>query len=114
MTESAALTDEQVEQILNALLDFRDMLVSLTERFHQRLAVVEQDIALRRQAPMPVASEDPVLKTLDRSAKPELSLLDAEAKFNALEEKEEKEEVYDLTEGEEFSLMDFDDDDEDF
>ena len=45
MAEQSGMTDEQVEELVHALLDFRSMLVSLTDRFQNRLALLEQEFA---------------------------------------------------------------------
>jgi hypothetical protein len=51
MAETQGMTDQQVEELLHALLDFRKMLVSLTDRFQNRLALLEQEFEDYRSAP---------------------------------------------------------------
>jgi len=109
------LTDEQIDELLDALLDFRDALLNLTDRFHQRMASVEQEMSVIRQGPS--KSYDKLSKTISRPERMVLADLSVEPEgdFQPTRLKQEpKEELYDLGEEEDFALLDFDDDDDDF
>lgn len=115
-TEPQGLSDEQVEELLHALLDFRAMLLGLTDRFQTRLALLEQEFAERRTAPLSVESSRPTAGGIRPSApiaapQHEAALEKEAFELSALDD-DEAEEVYDSSEGESFSIVDFDDDDD--
>lgn len=111
------LTDEQVDQLLDALLDFRDALMNLTDRFHQRMAKVEQELSAARQKP--IKSYEAVSKTLarpERMTLQDLSIEPGEDFSPTRLEKPDTEpeaDLFDLGDEEDFALLDFDDDDDD-
>lgn len=45
------LSDEQVEELLQALLDFRSILMGLNDRFQNRMALLEKEFAEQRSTP---------------------------------------------------------------
>jgi hypothetical protein len=65
MTSPQGLTDEQVEILLNALLDFHSLLTGLSNRLQSKLAQVEQRIAEERASARPVLSPAPTLHLLN-------------------------------------------------
>lgn len=105
------LSDEQVEELLHALLDFRAMLLGLTDRFQTRMALLEQEFAERRTAPLKLDSSRPAAGGI-RPASP----VQAPRHEAALEQEQfaltEEEEVYQADAGESFTIVDFDDDDD--
>ena len=111
MAQKEGMTDEQVEELVHALLDFRNMLSSLTDRFQNRLALLEQEFADYRSGE-PTAPTTPVASLKNRPgtaplempvdvpvASPEADLMDDEEAF--LPEETET-----------FSIVDIDDDDD--
>ncbi len=115
MAETKGMSDEQVEELLHALLDFRNMLVSLTDRFQNRLALLEQEFADYRNTPAEAQRESasPLNSLKQRpgtaplemphmpqvlSPDPEDALLDDEA--------------FSPEETDAFSIVDIDDDDD--
>lgn len=116
-THSTGMTDEQVEELLEALLNFREVLLGLNDRFQNRMALLEQEFAERRSNPVELDAEKP-LAALQRSATPELAEMEdftgfeteAEENFDLLDE----EEAFEPEEAEAFSILDIDDDDDDF
>lgn len=110
-TQPQGLTDEQVEELLHALLDFRAMLLGLTDRFQTRMALLEQEFAERRTAPLKLDASRPAAGGIRPSAP-----LMAPQHESALEKDgfdlAEDEESYETAEGESFSIVDFDDDDD--
>ncbi len=115
-TQPQGLSDEQVEELLHALLDFRAMLLGLTDRFQTRLALLEQEFAERRTAPVAVENSRPSAAGI-RPASPLLApqheaALEKES-FDLTEtEEEDSTEVFSSSESESFSIVDFDDDDD--
>lgn len=107
--QSQGLSDEQVEELLSALLDFRAMLLGLTDRFQTRMALLEQEFAERRTAPLKLDQNKPVAGGIRPSAPVGESLAEPEpqAGFDI-----EAEEVFDDQESEAFAIVDFDDDDD--
>lgn len=112
-TEPQGLTDEQVEELLHALLDFRAMLMGLTDRFQSRMALLEQEFAERRTAPLKKDFARPATGSL-RPAAP----LQAPKHEAALEKEafaldaEEETETFAVEAGEAFTIVDFEDDDD--
>lgn len=106
---STGMTDEQVEELLNALLNFREILLGLNDRFQNRMALLEQEFAERRTAPAVVAPQKPVA-SLERQAAPELGALEDIESFDILDD----DEAFEPEETDSFSILDIDDDDDDF
>ena len=112
---SPGMTDEQVEELLNALLDFRQMLLGLTDRFQSRLALLEQEFSERRTAPPrktgPLALQGAAVATRLQPqaplAAPEPDPLEA---FDILDD----EEAFEPDDGEAFSILEIDEDEDDF
>lgn len=50
-THPQGLSDEQVEELLQALLDFRSILMGLNDRFQNRMALLEKEFAEQRSTP---------------------------------------------------------------
>jgi len=109
MTSTQGLTDEQVEELLHALLDFHSLLVGLTDRFHSRLAQLEQQFSQERSA-APVLGQPipsgPLPRPETRAAEPETQ--STPGSISLLKELED--EVFEPDTGEEFAIVDFDDD----
>lgn len=108
-TQSSGMTDEQVEELLQALLSFRETLLGLNDRFQNRMALLEQEFAERRSAPAEVSTAKPVA-SLERQAAPELSEMEEIDDFDILDD----EEAFEPEEAESFSILDIDDDEDDF
>ena len=115
MADTQGMTDEQVEELLHALLDFRSMFVSLTDRFQNRLALLEQEFSDYRNTPQPdpsAASPQTALKQRAGTAPLEMphmpSVLDPEELPTPLEE----EDAFLPEETDAFSIVDIDDDDD--
>lgn len=110
-TQSQGLSDEQVEELLNALLDFRAMLLGLTDRFQSRMALLEQEFEERRTGPLDM-SKRPIAGSIRPSAPltGPLSKMEPEPEPEAFDI--ETDEVFDASEGEAFSIVDIDDDDD--
>ncbi|MGV3525911.1 MAG: hypothetical protein ACO1RX_16930 [Candidatus Sericytochromatia bacterium] len=102
------LSDEQVEELLQALLDFRQLLLGLTDRYQTRLALLEQEFAERRTAPLKAGTPG-VARAGIRPAEPVRA---PEREVEADLPEAEAEEVFDLDAGESFSIVDFEDDDD--
>lgn len=49
--QTQGLSDEQVEELLQALLDFRSILMGLNDRFQNRMALLEKEFAEQRSTP---------------------------------------------------------------
>lgn len=119
---SQGMSDEQVEELLEALLEFRELLMGLNDRFQSRMALLEQEFAERRAAvnlpPKPKeASPAPVIerKSFQSAASAALAELDPEAESEAEEEVFDildDEDAFDPDEEDSFSIVDFDDDDD--
>lgn len=111
MAETQGMTDQQVEELLHALLDFRKMLVSLTDRFQNRLALLEQEFEDYRSAPeqMSAPQSPGTLKQRPGTAPLEMphmpTVLD-----NELSSPEET--VFLPEDTDAFSIVDIDDDDD--
>lgn len=122
------LSDEQVEELLQALLDFRRILLSLNDRFQNRMALLEKEFAEQRSQP---ASARPGTASLSRpatgslprpgtgplrragtgalaspAAAPEEVLAEVEDEIEAI--------AFNPEETDQFSIVDIDDEDEDF
>lgn len=122
-SQTQGLSDEQVEELLHALLDFHRLLVGLTDRFQARLAQVEQRIAQERAAAPTLGqpmTRDPI-SPLPRKMTPSHALEESTPQPSEhLPEatpgpisllKELEAEVFEPDAGgEEFSIVDFDDD----
>ena len=108
MTSSQGLTDEQVETLLNALLDFHRLLTGLSNNLQSKLTQVEQRIAAERASTGSVLKPAPALTLLTTVAanEPEtvaaLPLLPTEPEIPVYELSTANTEV--------FSVVDFDDD----
>lgn len=110
-TQPQGLSDEQVEELLHALLDFRAMLLGLTDRFQTRMALLEQEFSERRTAPLSLDKGRPATGSIRRENK-----ILAPQHEEALEKEGfdlgADEEVYQASESEGFSIVDFEDDDD--
>ncbi|MGE3725932.1 MAG: hypothetical protein AB7I41_10310 [Candidatus Sericytochromatia bacterium] len=113
MARSQALSDDQVDELLNALLDFHSLLTGLSNSFQSRLAQIEQQFTQERAA-APVLGQ-PVTSatmTMRLGEKPiEEKPLTQASSISLLKELED--EVFEPESGEEFAIVDFEDD-EDF
>jgi len=107
-TQATGMTDEQVEELLNALLNFREILLGLNDRFQNRMALLEEEFAERRQA-MPTTNNQKPTASLERQTTPELGEMDEVEDFDILDD----EEAFEPDETEAFSILDIDDDDDD-
>lgn len=111
MPETQGMTDQQVEELLHALLDFRKMLVSLTDRFQNRLALLEQEFEDYRSAPThATAPQSPrVLKQRPGTAPLEMPNMP-----NVLDKSTQaiEEEAFMPEDTDSFSIVDIDDDDD--
>ena len=111
MAETQGMTDQQVEELLHALLDFRKMLVSLTDRFQNRLALLEQEFEDYRSTPTHAAPQSPgMLKPRHGTAPLEMpnmpNVLDNQVQLL------EEEEAFIPEDTDSFSIVDIDDDDD--
>lgn len=115
MAETKGMSDEQVEELLHALLDFRNMLVSLTDRFQNRLALLEQEFADYRNTPSEVQRESvaplnglkqrPGAVPLEMPHMPQVLSPEHDAAFL-------DDEAFSPEETDAFSIVDIDDDDD--
>ena len=105
MTSSQGLTDEQVETLLNALLDFHRLLTGLSNNLQSKLAQVEQRIAAERANTGSTLTSAPTLTLLT-----DVSVSEPEPPPPPPTEPETP--VYELSTAhtEAFSVVDFDDD----
>jgi hypothetical protein len=113
MARSQGLTDDQVDELLNALLDFHSLLTGLSNRFQSRLAQIEQQFDQERSA-APILGQaiaDPTM-TMRLGAVPVDEKPVSQASSISLL-KELEDEVFEPESGEEFAIVDFEDD-EDF
>jgi len=129
VSSSQGMTDEQVEELLQALLDFRELLVGLNDRFQHRMALLEQEFAEQRTlpqapekrlqsatGPLPRPGTGSLARmgtgTLTRpTARPEVPAPRAPEPEPMPEPEEE---TFEPDEMEGFSIVDIDDDDDDF
>lgn len=112
-TENQGLTDEQVEELLHALLDFRAMLLGLTDRFQTRMALLEQEFAERRTAPLKRDASRPATGSIRPAAPTQAPKHEAALEKEAFElTQEEEKEAFVPEATEAFTIVDFDDDDD--
>lgn len=108
-TQPTGMTEQQVEELLQALLNFREILLGLNDRFQNRMALLEQEFAERRLAgPAPVSKQPTA--SLERQASPELGDIEEIESFDILDD----DEAFEPEETDAFSILDIDDDDDDF
>lgn len=118
--KTQGLSDEQVEELLSALMDFRQMLLGLTDRFQSRLALLEQEFETRRAAPAHLSPLTPQTGLrARRSATTELGVMpDSPFQEPAVAEAQpegdifDDEEAFEPDETEAFAIVDFDDEDD--
>lgn len=122
-TQTQGLSDEQIEELLHALLDFHSLLIGLSDRFQLRLAQIEQQFAQERAA-APVLGKPVTADQISRQARATIpSAVAANPSSSSSESipetapgtisllKELEAEVFEPDAGgEEFSIVDFDDD----
>lgn len=112
-TEPQGLTDEQVEELLHALLDFRAMLMGLTDRFQSRMALLEQEFSERRTAPLKQSYSRPATGGIRPSTPAMAPQHESALEKESFElELEEETEAFGAETGEAFTIVDFDDDDD--
>jgi len=118
--KTQGLSDEQVEELLSALMDFRQMLLGLTDRFQSRLALLEQEFETRRTTgPLNPAAVPQAGGITRRSSTATLGEL-PDSPFQEPVAPEtapagdifDDEEAFEPDETEAFSIVDFDDDDD--
>lgn len=121
---SPGMSDEQVEELLEALLEFRELLLGLNDRFQSRMALLEQEFAERRAAVNlpPGESQEkaetpaPSIERKDfkSAASAALAELDPEDAADEVESFDilDDEDAFDPDEEDDFSIVDFDDDDD--
>ena len=111
MAETQGMTDQQVEELLHALLDFRKMLVSLTDRFQNRLALLEQEFEDYRSAPAQTGAPQTPGALKQRAGTAPLEMPNMPTVLgNDLEP--QAEEVFLPEDTDAFSIVDIDDDDD--
>ncbi len=118
--KTQGLSDEQVEELLSALMDFRQMLLGLTDRFQSRLALLEEEFETRRAAPAQLSTAIPQAGLrASRSPTAKLGALpDSPFQEPAAAEPTQEtdifddEEAFEPDETEAFAIVDFDDDDD--
>ncbi len=116
MAQQEGMTDQQVEELVHALLDFRNMLVSLTDRFQNRLALLEQEFADYRNAPEQSAEGAPVqsIRNTSGTAPLEMPNLPDPADPSGLTDPPdflEDDDAFAPEDTDAFSIVDIDDDD---
>ncbi|HEY9842368.1 MAG TPA: hypothetical protein V6D23_18040 [Candidatus Obscuribacterales bacterium] len=112
-TQPQGLTDEQVEELLHALLDFRAMLLGLTDRFQTRMALLEQEFSERRTVPVKLETPRPATGSIRPAAPVQAPQHEAALEKIAFELSPEPEtEAFGPDVDESFTIVDFDDDDD--
>lgn len=112
MAETQGMTDQQVEELLHALLDFRKMLVSLTDRFQNRLALLEQEFEDYRSTPARATPSQSPTMLKQRLGTAPLEMPNMPNVLESTPQPLEEEEAFLPEDTDAFSIVDIDDDDD--